>query len=360
MGDRSWPPGIDPSGSGLRIRIYKKGKLWHQETLPGDPHSKSHIAAAKRRKDELEARKKLGLPVRPGQEESALQLFPEAAQEYMNTLDAKLSTHMVYENMINTYWMPVFGRDVVQEITEKKIKRVLAGLNLTGKTKRNILIPLRGIFDHAEVTPNPAARIKPKLDQTAPKQRYRPEERDKLIKVMEGQAQAYFAMFFGTGMRPCELWALTWDGWDGETWLVDKIVDRSRNVRVGTKTNEYRRVYVPRWVRYYILSLPTRFQGGHVFVNNIGGHYRSGKTFNLEWKKSHEKVKLPLREPYTCRHSRAAELLSTGVEPARAAAQLGHSLEMFLRVYSEFIEEFCGKDNSELEGYKCISTSKAP
>lgn len=352
MGERLWPPGIDPSGAGLRIRIYRGGKTVYQETLPGDPYSKSHIAAAKRRREELNSRKKLGLPLHQGDEGATVQLFAEAAQDYMNMLDAKESSHMVYENMLNTYWMPELGRDIVQEITEKQIKQILAGLKLAGKTKRNILIPLRGTFDVAGVKPNPAAGIKPKLGPKKPKQRYKPAERDKLLSVMQGQAQAYFAMFFGAGMRPCELWALTWDGWDGETWLVDKIVDRSRKVRTGTKTNEYRRVYIPKWVRPYVTNLPTRFHGGFVFVNSIGGHYKSAKVFNLDWQKAHKKAKLPLREPYTCRHTRAAELLSTGIDPARAANQLGHSLEMFLRIYSEFIEEFCGKDNAELEGYK--------
>jgi len=59
---------------------------------------------------------------------------------------------------------------------------------------------------------------------------------------------------------------------------------------------------------------------------------------------------LAYRIPYCCRHTRAAELLSKGVMPARAAKELGHSVEMFLNVYSEFIEEYSDEDVSLLEG----------
>ncbi len=49
---------------------------------------------------------------------------------------------------------------------------------------------------------------------------------------------------------------------------------------------------------------------------------------------------IPYRIPYTCRYSRAAEMLSIGIAPGDAAKQLGHSLEMFYRVYAEWIEDY--------------------
>lgn len=76
------------------------------------------------------------------------------------------------------------------------------------------------------------------------------------------------------------------------------------------------------------------------------------------WRKAHEswniknrKQQVPYRIPYVCRHTRAEELLSTGVEPGDAAAQLGHTLEMFYRTYSEWISEYSqAKDKSRFEG----------
>jgi hypothetical protein len=46
----------------------------------------------------------------------------------------------------------------------------------------------------------------------------------------------------------------------------------------------------------------------------------------------------------------AAELLSAGIDPADAANQLGHSAEMFLRVYSEWIDGYAkNKDKSRFD-----------
>ena len=60
----------------------------------------------------------------------------------------------------------------------------------------------------------------------------------------------------------------------------------------------------------------------------------------IAWRKAHKDTGLAYRIPYTCRHTRAAELLSANVNPAAAAKQMGHTVEMFLRTYSEFIEEY--------------------
>ena len=48
-------------------------------------------------------------------------------------------------------------------------------------------------------------------------------------------------------------------------------------------------------------------------------------------------------------NTRATELLSAGENPEEASQHMGHSVQMFLEIYSEFIEEFSGVDNSILE-----------
>ena len=67
--------------------------------------------------------------------------------------------------------------------------------------------------------------------------------------------------------------------------------------------------------------------------------------FNAAWKKAHDKARIPYRIPYACRHTRAAELLSTGVLSAKAAKQMGHSVAVFLRIYTELIEEYCASND---------------
>ena len=72
---------------------------------------------------------------------------------------------------------------------------------------------------------------------------------------------------------------------------------------------------------------------------------------NGVWRSAHKKARISYQEPYACRHTRASELLSTGVNPADAAKQLGHSLEMFIRTYADWVEAFAGDlDPTRFEG----------
>ena len=55
-----------------------------------------------------------------------------------------------------------------------------------------------------------------------------------------------------------------------------------------------------------------------------------------------EKIKLA----YTCRHTRAPQLLSQGVPPAKGAEQLGNSVQVFLNTYAEWIDDYSETDVS--------------
>jgi integrase len=332
-----WPAGIRPRGNGLQIRIWRHGKLAYTETVPGDL-GKSHLAAAVKRRDDLKARVRLGLALHE-EDDDGIQTFAMVAQDYMETLDAKRSTSLSYENILNRYWVPAFGREPITAITQKQIKRELASIDVSSKTKKNLLIPLAGVFAHADLKDNPAKGIRLVKHQRPEIERYSPAEREALLANLSGQERAYFALLFGTGLRPGEALGLTWADWDGEELSVSKQITR-RRLEPTTKTSVRRKVYVPQWVRPYLRDLPSRFAGRHIFVNTFGRPHLDTDVFNGEWRKAHEKARIPYRIPYACRHTRAAELLSAGIDPADAAAQLGHSTEMFLRTYSEFIPEY--------------------
>lgn len=331
-----YPKGIRPAGRGLRIRIWKGGKLAHSEILPGDL-GKTHIAAAVKRRNDLAAMVRLGIALH--EDDHGIRPFASVAQDYLSALEAKRSTSLSYENILNRYWLPAFGRWPVDRITASDIKLAIASVNVSSKTKRNLLIPLRGALAFGGVNPNPCDGLRLKRHQKPPVSRYTPEERAALIERLEGQTQAYFALLFATGLRPGEALGLTWPDWDGEELSISKQITRRRK-EPSTKTSMRRRVFVPTWARPYINALPSRFAGGHMFVNTQGKPYLDTDVFNETWRKAHTRARIPYRIPYTCRHTRAAELLSAGIDPADAARQLGHSTEMFLRTYSEFMVEY--------------------
>jgi integrase len=263
---------------------------------------------------------------------------------YLNSLDIDEQTIRGYRNQIKAYWLPVFDGWPVDEIATSHIKDALAALDLAQKTKKNILIPLSQIFTYAGVIPNPATGVKFGKRKTPPVERYRPEERDKVLARLEGQDKLYFALLFATGLRPGEACALQWADWDGDQLHISKQITRGKK-KARTKTFADRRVYVPQWVRPLLLAHSTRFEGGYIFQNQHGQAVRQTRYLNRAWEKAHKAARVRLRVPYVCRHTRAAELLSMGVPAADAAQQMGHSVQMFLNTYSEFIVEYAGRQD---------------
>ena len=121
-----------------------------------------------------------------------------------------------------------------------------------------------------------------------------------------------------------------------------------------TKTSKSRRVFVPTWARSELLNAPSRFGKNWIFPNTQNNNLVKPEVFNEEWARIHAELKIPYgrasnRTPYTCRHTRAAELLTNGVPPAKGAEQLGNSVQVFLATYAEWIEEYSGLDNALLE-----------
>lgn len=361
---RKWPAGIRPARAGIQIRV-RRGGYNYEKTLPGDANKKGDLASAVRHRNEVISRIDLGLPLY-AEERTAVSTFADDMQRYLDSLtDLAFSTVEGYVRDFNSFWLPVFGRHITQEITRHEIERVMNSWPVSTKTKINRLIPLRGVFEAARISPNPALEIRlQKRKKGANKnqvERFLPEERsaimDELSNHAEPQIPAYFALLFGCGLRPSgEPLGLQWVDYDGEEIYIHRTIVR-RKFKSTTKTDMARRVYVPSWVRPYIDRLPSRFKDGHLFLNSFDRPCMDADPFNDAWnaafatKRLRRDLKIRHRDPYTCRHTRAAEMLSMGVKPGKAAGQLGHSLKMFFDTYAEFIDQYDQeKDNIKLEG----------
>lgn len=353
---KKWPTGIRPSGKGIRVTIYgRRGqKAVYDETIPGNAYNPSDLAAAERHRADLKRRYELGLSLgnaKPGR----LEMFGDAAQRWIESTAVDVDTKRNYFNQLNRYWMPVFGERIIQEITRDEIKERVAELPLKPSSKRTVISPLTSIFEHAGVMPNPAAKIPVGKVTPGRVERYTPEERDALLAKLKGQSRVYFALLFGTGLRPGEALALTWADYDGSFLFVCKQ-HTSNKAKDHTKTSVDRRVYVPKWVREYLNNHDTRLAGQAIFVNTRGRPMKKADRLNDAWYEAHKTARVgthPVRprRPYTTRHTRASELLSQGVNPAEAAYELGHSVSMFLDIYARFVEEFANRrDMSKLEG----------
>lgn len=361
----AWPTGIRPRGRGLEITIWKGSQRAYCEIVACDPHSKADLSSAVRRRDNLKARLRAGLPLR--KEPTGAQVFADVAQRYLDALQISKGEIDLHTRYLNTYWMPVFGNRLVTDITTADIREVLAGMGVKFKTQQNRLQPLRGVLEHAGANPNPAKGISwprsKRKSQRERVERYKPAERATLIEHLDklaarhkgtkahwaAQARVYFPLLFAVGLRPGEALGLDWADYDGTFLNVDTQRSDSQE-KETTKTGERRTVYVPQWIRSRLDSHTTRFAGGPIFVGVKGGALAYTDRLNEVWREAHKKARLRYRVPYVCRHTRAAELLSNGVTPAEGAQELGHSVQMFLQTYSEFIEEYRGaRDYSRFE-----------
>ena len=334
--------GVEQRGGSLRLIIKWKGEVV-TETSPGACDAR-HIRQVVKRREWLLSRLRVGLPIH----EEAEQLLGQIYADWIRTLDAKRSSMRSAENIWKNYWAQ-WNELAPQAITTAGIRQVLMERDISPKTRKNVLGVLSAVLTHGEVYPNPCASIRIKRGQKAPVARYSLSEVDALLNKLSGEAKVYFTVMVATGMRPGEILALQWSDWDGERLDVSKQIVR-RRLTNSTKTSVRRRVFVPSWARSVLNGHTTRFKGGHVFQNENGQHHKDTDKFNLAWKRAHEKARVPYRIPYTLRHTRAAELLSQGCNAALAARELGHSVEMFLRVYSEFMQEYSEQEISQLEG----------
>ena len=339
--------GIEQRGGSLRLSIRWQGQRI-TETHPGELDAK-HIRRVVKRREWLLARLRLGLPI---YEDDAKSLG-HIADEYFDCHQGKRSSKRSDENLWKNYWSHWQG-ELPQSITTAMIKVRLAEKGVAVKTQKNALSVLSSILNHAEVNPNPCRAVKFKKQQKAKKRRYTHKEVSALLSKLEGEYRVYFVLMAAIGLRPGEALALEWTDWNGERLSITKAVSRRR--MTTTKNEETREVYLPQWARKTLNGHTTRFEGGYIFQNALGSFHRDSDDFNAAWKKAHKKARIPYRIPYTLRHTRAAELLSLGCLPAKAAKELGHSVPMFLTTYSQFIDEYSKQDTSVLESRHQIDT----
>jgi integrase len=353
-----FPRGIRSHGAGLQIRFQYKGQQYTETIETRTPYNVRTIAAAVRRYEEIRSRLKLGLPVQVSAGGHAL-LVSEVAQQYLDGLDVERSTILSYMQMLNKHWLPLFGHWKLTDVRPSHIKAYLATTTLSSKTKLCILGPLRGVFNYAiddgTIDTNPVTAIKVKKHQKPPITRFTLEERERIMSKLSGQDAVYFTTMFETGMRPSEILALQWSDYNGTHIHVNKAMVWGR-LKLTTKNHEVRDVYVSDHLREALQGLPTRFQGREIFLDPDGEGIKYVKRFNNVWREALKRARVSHRISYTCRHTRAAMMLTGGIDVMYAANQLGHTKEVFLRTYSTWINEL--GDKAQEDKLEALSSLK--
>ena len=295
---------------------------------------------------------------------------------------------------LNNLWIPLFGDKSVNKIEYEEIRTAIRGAefkHFSEKTLKNKITSIKKIFDFADAELDIPIKPNPATDMTYParlenKERalpYRPIEIEAIFKELEKetlQVRVYFTMFRGMGMRTSEILALEWNDIEGDEIWVTKGIVRGRT-ETETKTWTNRKVYMQPQVVDLLNQLKKERNTGvipfdrtdHIFLNQKDKEYQDARVFNAAWHRAVENAQLdrdeakalygelkrrgyppeqikpylsgriPFRIPYKLRHTRASELISRGAQDD-GPVQLGHSPEMFFRIYAQQIKEYEGKD----------------
>ena len=255
--------------------------------------------------------------------------------DWLKTLRATKSTHDKYASACR-FWKAGIGTKLVRMLKPSDIRKVIANHpDTSGKTLNDYTSVLRKALDAAIddglIQSNPAARIDAQPHQKPQPDPFTQAEADSIIaKIRErdGDAAADFTEFrFFTGLRTGELIGLHWQSVDlpSKTLLVKESYVRGE-LKESTKTSKARTVDLNSRALAAIKRQKSRtfLAGKHVWTNpRTGEPYVSEQQFN--------------RQVWT---------------PAYCAAQLGHSIEMFLTAYARWINgDRNAQEQSRLERF---------
>lgn len=268
--------------------------------------------------------------------------------------DKSANTKAQYRNAL-AWWQRQLGADTaVADIRHSALKALWGATPWASwKLANNYLIPLRGVFalavgDHL-VPKSPVDGLVNKRKPPGAKEPPDPftakEEASILARLARREPQAfnYFDFAFATGMRPEEMIELKWADIDFPTGIARVTRVRSLGEVRAPKNWEYRDVELnQRALACLARQKPFTAMRDHgcVFENAAtrSPWNSTASQRDHHWTPALRAEGIRYRTPYNARHTRATRLLMAGCKPAWCAAQLGHSTEMFFRVYSKWID----------------------
>lgn len=254
-----------------------------------------------------------------------------------------------YRNAANAYFVEPFGNRFMDSITFIEISKLMSDLQVSNKTYNNILSVLRGIYDYAikagAAKENLPAKIDfAKKDEPVPDP-LKPHEIEKILRDMSEhyheQIVNYFDLAVSIGFRPSEGIDLRWSNVDWEEGTLKINSAKVRRVSKPTKTNKGRIVELDDYCINILKrqKVHTFMAGDHIFTYPVTGrpHPDTSNLVEKYWRPALKRCGIRDRDARQTRHTCASMMLTAGCKPAWAAVQLGHSIEMFYRVYAEWI-----------------------
>jgi integrase len=172
--------------------------------------------------------------------------FGEVAQEWVDWKRTKIGEKIrdytfkdLYLYNVNKYIMPVFHAMPIKEIDFETIDIFIGNLKredgkpMAGSTKHNIMVPFRGIIEHAlkkeYIEKNPLDLIEPIEVKHKKSQPLSQDEMKRFLQHASPRYRDFFAFMFITGLRMGEAAALKWE----DVKAYQRVFQCQRDLRAG-------------------------------------------------------------------------------------------------------------------------------
>ncbi|MBI4523938.1 MAG: site-specific integrase [Deltaproteobacteria bacterium] len=182
----------------------------------------------------------------------------EYAKEWLETYaktHVKPSTYWEYESILKNHLFPAFGKVPFARISREMVKKLVAEKVRAGFSRsyvRNIIVPLREMFNHAIddglVISNPASRLGRFNYRRGDSKKINPLTRDELGLVLQTAKERiphHYPLLLcaaRTGMRAGELAALQWQDIDFNGRFIEVRRNLSRGELSTPKNHKTRRI----------------------------------------------------------------------------------------------------------------------
>lgn len=267
----------------------------------------------------------------------------ELSQTYIAACSAP-STIRTVRSHLNKYWLEHLRDIPVDYLTSLDI---LAVVNrhmsaLAPKSKRDRVGTLHAVLELAVpdyIVRNPASHPKLKFKQIESLvDPFTIEERDLLLANLKDEDWLFYMIRFYAGLRPGEVISLVWGDFKNNQLLVERGRTDGHD-RSTTKNNKHRIVNLHPKLAQALRAQPRRFPSEPIICKPDGSPYRRYERFSKKLVDTMVVLGMRYRDPYNARHTCATLMAEAGMNSAYCAAQLGHSVAMFQRTYSRWLNQ---------------------
>lgn len=271
-------------------------------------------------------------------------------KEYLETTLKNEIEQNTYEGKVsfmNNHVIPKLGNLKLQKITPMHIQRFINELQESGlgvgsiwNIMKLVNQTLRTAHEWGFVTKNVTIHAKKPMYKKKNNQIWTKKEWDTFLEATKkSRFYPYYLIALNSGLRPGEIFALTWDDIDfkKKTIRVDKTVVNTKangiEIKPSPKNDSSRRnVTIPEFVINYlkIYKLEQSPQRMNLVIPGIKSEIVYNSTINKALKADIKKAGVPSITPHELRHTHATYLISPkpfglGISIKAVSERLGHA-----------------------------------